>query len=68
MIVFIKVHTETYTSDTFSINTSLAVYLKTPVFPRLFLIKATGRKNRHHWLIADQMAMMEQLGVMNVPA
>lgn len=22
----------------------------------------------HHWLIADSMAMMEQLGVMNVPA
>jgi SnoaL-like polyketide cyclase len=22
----------------------------------------------HHWLIADQMALMEQLGVMNVPA
>ena len=22
----------------------------------------------HHWMIVDQMAMMEQLGVMNVPA
>ncbi len=22
----------------------------------------------HHWLIADQMALMEQLGIMNVPA
>jgi predicted ester cyclase len=22
----------------------------------------------HHWLIADQVALMEQLGVMNVPA
>ena len=25
-------------------------------------------KIAHHWLIADQMALMEQLGVMNVPA
>jgi predicted ester cyclase len=22
----------------------------------------------HHWLIADQMILMEQLGLMNVPA
>jgi hypothetical protein len=25
-------------------------------------------KITHHWLIADQMALMEQLGAMNVPA
>ena len=25
-------------------------------------------KIAHHWLIGDQVALMEQLGVMNVPA
>jgi len=37
-------------------------------FPFVISYELENGKIVHHWLIADQMALMEQLGVMNVPA
>jgi predicted ester cyclase len=36
-------------------------------FPLAVGYEIENDKIVHHWLIADQMALMEQLGVMNVP-
>jgi predicted ester cyclase len=36
-------------------------------FPFVISYEIENGKIVHHWLIADQMALMEQLGVMNVP-
>lgn len=37
-------------------------------FPFVISYEIENNKIVHHWLIADSMALMEQLGVMNVPA
>ncbi len=37
-------------------------------FPFFISYDIENGKIVHHWLIADQMMLMEQLGVMNVPA
>lgn len=37
-------------------------------FPFVISYEIENGKIVHHWLIADSMALMEQLGVMNVPA
>ncbi|MBC7889707.1 MAG: ester cyclase [Ferruginibacter sp.] len=37
-------------------------------FPFVISYQLEKGKIVHHWLIADQMSLMEQLGVMNVPA
>jgi len=37
-------------------------------FPFFISYDIEKEKIVHHWLIADQMMLMEQLGVMNVPA
>jgi predicted ester cyclase len=37
-------------------------------FPFVVSYEIENGKIVHHWLIADQMSLMEQLGVMNVPA
>ena len=37
-------------------------------FPFVISYEIENGKIVHHWLIADMMAMMEQLGVINVPA
>ncbi len=37
-------------------------------FPFVISYEIENEKIVHHWLIADSMALMEQLGVMNVPA
>lgn len=36
-------------------------------FPFVITYEIENEKIVHHWLIADQVAMMEQLGLMNVP-
>lgn len=36
--------------------------------PFVISYEIDNNKIVHHWLIADSMALMEQLGVMNVPA
>jgi predicted ester cyclase len=37
-------------------------------FPFVVSYEIENGKIVHHWLIADQMILMEQLGLMNVPA
>ncbi|MEO5998795.1 MAG: ester cyclase, partial [Chitinophagaceae bacterium] len=37
-------------------------------FPFAISYEIENGKIAHHWLIADQMVVMEQLGLMNVPA
>jgi hypothetical protein len=37
-------------------------------FPLVISYQIENGKIVHHWLMADQMVLMEQLGVMNVPA
>ena len=37
-------------------------------FPFAISYEIKNEKIVHHWMIVDRMAMMEQLGVMNVPA
>jgi predicted ester cyclase len=37
-------------------------------FPLVISYEIESGKIVHHWLIADSMALMEQLGVMNAPA
>ena len=37
-------------------------------FPFVVSYEIENGKIAHHWLIADQMSLMEQLGAMNVPA
>ena len=37
-------------------------------FPFVVSYEIENGKILHHWLIADQMILMEQLGLMNVPA
>jgi len=37
-------------------------------FPFVISYEIENGKIVHHWLIADQMTLMEQLGAMNVPA
>jgi predicted ester cyclase len=37
-------------------------------FPFVISYEIENGKIVHHWLLADQLALMEQLGVMNVPA
>ncbi|MCW3092078.1 MAG: cyclase [Ferruginibacter sp.] len=41
---------------------------RTVEFPFVVSYEIENGKIVHHWLIADSMALMEQLGVMNVPA
>ena len=41
---------------------------RTVEFPFVISYEIENGKIVHHWLIADQMALMEQLGVMNVAA
>ncbi|MGG9960410.1 ester cyclase [Ferruginibacter sp. SUN106] len=41
---------------------------RTAEFPFVVSYDIENGKIVHHWLIADSMIMMEQLGVMNVPA
>ena len=41
---------------------------RTVEFPLAVGYEIENSKIIHHWIVADQMAMMEQLGVMNVPA
>ena len=41
---------------------------RTVEFPFVVSYDIENGKIVHHWLIADSMAMMEQLGVMNAPA
>ena len=36
-------------------------------FPSVISYEIENGKIVHHWLIADQMMLMEQLGVMNAP-
>jgi predicted ester cyclase len=36
--------------------------------PSVISYEIENGKIVHHWLIADSMALMEQLGVMNMPA
>ena len=37
-------------------------------FPAVISYEIENGKIVHHWIIADQMMLMEQLGVMNAPA
>jgi predicted ester cyclase len=37
-------------------------------FPLVISYQVENGKIVHHWLMADQMMLMEQLGVMNAPA
>lgn len=37
-------------------------------FPLVVCYQIENEKIVHHWLMADQMMLMEQLGVMNAPA
>lgn len=37
-------------------------------FPLVISYQIENEKIVHHWLMADSMALMEQLGVMNAPA
>ena len=37
-------------------------------FPAVISYEIENGKIAHHWIIADQMMLMEQLGVMNAPA
>lgn len=37
-------------------------------FPFVISYEIENGKIVHHWLVADQMALLEQMGVMNVPA
>ena len=41
---------------------------RTVEFPFVIRYEIENGKIVHHWLIADSMALMEQLGAMNVPA
>ena len=41
---------------------------RTIEFPFAISYEIKNEKIVHHWMIVDRMAMMEQLGVMNVPA
>jgi predicted ester cyclase len=41
---------------------------RTAEFPFVVSYTIENEKIVHHWLIADSMALMEQLGVMSVPA
>jgi len=41
---------------------------RTVEFPLVVSYEIENEKIAHHWLIDDQMALMEQLGLMNVPA
>jgi predicted ester cyclase len=40
---------------------------RTVDFPFVISYEIENGKIVHHWLVADQMALMEQLGVLNVP-
>lgn len=41
---------------------------RTVEFPFVISYEIENGKIVHHWLLADSMALMEQLGAMNVPA